>query len=193
MIVKNREMILYLLFACNAVIIMSAACADQRERERERERERAVPMVARSSQERVLTSSRSTAVWRNRAAAPPREADAHGGIPGRGSDAGQAARASGCGASVAWLKPVSAITSQANKPSDPGCFGSRFWRHSVSCPQPWRSRSLWNLGEFLPFPAIPRIGIAPSDVMRDLHAGSTTRSFRMSNDGPFHEGYRDAG
>ena len=142
------------------------------ERERERERERAVPMVARSSQERVLTSSRSTAVWRNRAAAPPREADAHGGIPGRGSDAGQAARASGCGASVAWLKPVSAIASQANKPSDPGCFGSRFLAPFRIMPatlavsialEPWR---------VLAVPCYP----AHRHRAVRRHAGSTTRS-----------------
>ena len=50
----------------------------------------------RSSQERVLTFSRSSAMLRNRAAAPPRETAAHGAtnlIRERGTDAGQAARA----------------------------------------------------------------------------------------------------
>ena len=89
MIVKNREMILYLLFACNAVIIMSTACADQRERERERESGSDGCALEPGTSAHIQSFYRCVA---EQAAAPPREADAHGGIPGRGSDAGQAAR-----------------------------------------------------------------------------------------------------
>src|SRR3954468_17634928 len=53
----------------------------------------AISRLSRSRQERVLTSSLSSAAWRNMAAAPPREADEHGSIPERASGAGQAARA----------------------------------------------------------------------------------------------------